>query len=36
MRFFSAPNLAILGLGIAGMLKVSVDLMPMVANAEPV
>lgn len=36
MRFFSLPKLAILGLGIAGMLKVSVDLMPMVANAEPV
>tara|TARA_R110002020_G_scaffold58788_4_gene161063 strand:+ start:675 stop:1301 length:627 start_codon:yes stop_codon:yes gene_type:complete len=34
MRLFSLPKLVILGLGAAGMLKVSVDLLPMVAIAQ--
>jgi flagellar motility protein MotE (MotC chaperone) len=34
MKFFSLPKIIVLGLGVAGMLKLSVDLMPMAAIAE--
>jgi flagellar motility protein MotE (MotC chaperone) len=34
MKFFSLPKVIVLGLGVAGMLKLSVDLMPMAAIAE--
>lgn len=34
MRFLSFPKLIVLGLGVAGMMKLSIDLMPMTANAE--
>lgn len=34
MRFLSLPKVIVLGLGVAGMMKLSVDLMPMAAIAE--